>query len=471
MKIDEYQQYDALGLAEQVRKKEVTPTELLQTALALVQRTQGSINAIAHVDAKVGERNANKNGAGIFRGVPFLIKELLPYPGLPAAMGSRMFASHVPEAGSEYTGRIDASGLVTFGNTTSSEFGLLGSTETLLHGVTRNPWNPDFSAAGSSGGSAAAVAAGIVPMAHASDGGGSTRIPASVCGLFGLMPSAGRCVPAMENGGAFADLVIDHCVSKTVRDSAAFLSVTEDKGTPSRKPKFTPIGEVMETKPGPLRIGVYTRSLMGTEADPEVIAVIEKTRQLCEDLGHDTMLTDGPKVDGKAVSLAFFTLAGFALNQMCMMMEPMLQRPVDEDCIEPFTFQLIQWFRSLNNDAVPRSIEVMRNSADFMLQFSDRYDVLLCPTLTSEPKPLGYLSPKLDRETLIGRTEQYVGYTPIHNISGMCAMSVPLFVSPSGLPMGSHFAAKPGAESTLIGLAYQLETAAPWVGRLPELTT
>ena len=468
MNIQEYQHYDALGLAELVRIKEVTPKELLQTALTLVEQTQGSINATAQVDAGVGERNANKNGSGIFRGVPFLVKELLAYPGLRSSMGSRMFATHVPEAGSKYCGHIDESGLVTFGNTTSSEFGLLGSTESLLHGVTRNPWNLEVSAAGSSGGSAAAVAAGIVPMAHASDGGGSIRIPASVCGLFGLMPSAGRCVPAMENSGPFTDLVIEHCISKTVRDSAAFLSVTEDKGTPSRKSKFPPIGNVTKITPRPLRIGVYTKSLMGTEADEEVVAVVEKTRQLCEDLGHDAMLTDAPNVDGKAVSLAFFTLAGFTLNQMCMVMEPMLQRPVDEELIEPFTFQLIQWFRSLDNDAVPRSMEVMQNSANLMLQFANDYDVLLCPTLTSEPKPLGYLSPKLDREMLVERTEQYVGYTPIHNICGMCAMSVPLFISPSGLPIGSHFAAKPGAESTLIGLAYQLETAAPWVGRLPR---
>lgn len=467
MKIHEYQQYDALGLADLVRKKEVAPTELLQTALTLVERTQGSINAIANADIQLGEQKINENGAGIFQGVPFLVKELLPYPGLRSPMGSRLFAEHVPPTGSEYSHCIDESGLVTFGNTTSSEFGLLGSTETLLHGVTSNPWNLDFSAAGSSGGSAAAVAAGIVPMAHASDGGGSIRIPASVCGLFGLMPSAGRCVPAMENGGPFADLVIDHCISKSVRDSAAFLSITEDKGTPSRKPKFPPIGNVTEASSQSLRIGVYTKSLMGTEADPEVLSVIEKTRQLCDDLGHETILVDGPDLDGKAISLAFFTVAGFTMKQICLMIEPILQRPIDEDFIEPFTFQLIQWFRSLDNDAVSHSVEMMKKSTNLMLEFSNQYDVLLCPTLTSEPKPLGYLSPKLDRETLIERTEQYVGYTPIHNISGMCAMSVPLFMSSSGLPMGSHFAAKPGAESTLINLAYQLENAAPWVGRLP----
>lgn len=467
MKIHEYQQYDALGLANLVRNKEVAPKELLQTALTLVEKTQGSINSIAYTDAQLGEQNTKSDGEGIFHGVPFLVKELLSYPGLPTAMGSRMFVNNAPSTGSEYSRRIDASGLVTFGNTTSSEFGLLGSTETILHGITRNPWNPDFSAAGSSGGSAAAVAAGIVPMAHASDGGGSIRIPASVCGLFGLMPSAGRCVPAMDNGGPFGDLVIEHCISKSVRDSAAFLSVTEDKGTQSRSPKFAPIGEVTEIDPRPLRIGVYTTSLMGTEADPEVVAVIEKTRQLCEDLGHEIVPIDGPNVDGKAVSLAFFTLAGLTLDQVCKMMEPMLQRPVDENFIEPFTFQLVQWFRSLENDAVPNAMEVIRQSANLMLQFFDQYDVLLCPTLTTEPKPLGYLSPKLDRETLVERTEQYVGYTPIHNISGMCAMSVPLFLSSSGLPLGSHFAAKPGAESTLLSLAYQLETAAPWVGRLP----
>ena len=469
MNIKEYQQFDALGLAELVRNGETTPQELLHIAQSLAEDAQETVNATAHMDTTLGEQKISNNDQGIFYGVPFLIKELLSYPGLKTAMGSRLFAEYIPPHGSAYTDRIDASGLITFGNTTSSEFGLLGSTETLLHGTTRNPWHRDLSAAGSSGGSAAAVASGIVPMAHASDGGGSIRIPASVCGLFGLMPSAGRCVPAMENSGPFADLVMEHCVTKSVRDSAAFLSITEDKGMDSRKPKFSPLGFIKEPNTQPLRIAVYTETMMGTEADAEIIRVIQQTSQLCQELGHKVVSIDGPKFDGKAISLAFFTLAGFAMDQVTKMMEPMLQRSVNENDLEPFTFQLIDWFRRLDANAVQQAMDVLKTAAAQMIQFASGYDVLLCPTLTSEPKRLGFLSPTLDRETLIERTEQYVGYTPIHNISGLCAMSVPLFVSKSGLPIGSHFAAKPGAEAILLNLAYQLEAAAPWVERLHNI--
>jgi len=462
MNTTEYRQYDALGLAELVRSKEVTPLELLHAALTLTEETQSTINAVAHVNAYVGENNVNRPGAGIFYGVPFLIKELLAYPGLVTAMGSRLFAKYVPEVGSDYTRQIDGSGLVTFGNTTSSEFGLLGSTETLLHGATHNPRSHEYAAAGSSGGSAAAVAAGIVPMAHASDGGGSIRIPASVCGLFGFMPTPGRCVPALDAGGPYGNLVVDHCISKTVRDSAAFLSVTEDKGTPTRQSKFPPLGFIKHSKQKKLRIGFYTTTLLGNAAVAEVVDAVRHTQSLCESLGHDVIETSGPDVDGKAISLAFFTLAGLAMDKVCRLMEPLLQSTVNEDVIESFTYQLICWFRSLDADAVSKSVDILQRSGDRMLQFAGQYDVLLCPTLVSAPQKIGFLSPMLDRDVLIERTERYVGYTPIHNISGMCAMSLPLFTSSSGLPIGSHFAAMPGAEATLMNLAYHLEIAAPW---------
>ncbi|MDH5692554.1 MAG: amidase family protein [Gammaproteobacteria bacterium] len=184
MKKSEYQQYDGLGLADLVRKKEVTADELMQIALELAEESRDSINATADINAQLGQENARHPKAGMFSGVSFLVKEILAYPGLKNAMGSRLFAQHLPQQGTAYTDRIDGAGLVTFGNTTGSEFGLLGSTETELHSITRNPLNENYSAAGSLGGSAAAGAAGIVPMAHASDGGGSIRIPASVFGLF-----------------------------------------------------------------------------------------------------------------------------------------------------------------------------------------------------------------------------------------------------------------------------------------------
>lgn len=464
MKLQEYCALDALGMAELVSNGQVSPKELLACALEMVSRTRDGINAVASADAGRAEKTERKHQSGLFAGVPFLVKELLPYPGLTTAMGSRLFANYIPPGGSEYTKRIDESGLFTFGNTTSSELGLLGSTETRVHGVTRNPWNPAYSAAGSSGGSAAAVAAGIVPMAHASDGGGSIRIPASVCGLFGFKPSAGRCIATAEDGGPFGGLVSDHCISRSVRDSAAFLSIMEKKGPGAG---FEPLGFYKGQGRKGLRIGVYTISLMGREADGDVKEAVEKTARLCEELGHEIEYTAGPGIDGKAVSAGFFTLAGSMLSQLAAMMEPLLNRNVNGGDFEPFTLSLLHWYQDLGNNALDKALADLKTASAAMIAFAEAYDLLLCPTLTTSPERPGYLSPELDRELLIQRTEEYAGYTPIHNIAGMCAMSVPLYVNEAGMPLGSHFAAPRGAEKILFDLAYQLETALPWQDRLP----
>lgn len=463
MKLSEYVGLDALGMAQLVKDGEVTARELMECALAQVTAQRPQINAVAFADEAGALERAARAAEGPFQGVPCLVKELLSYPGLRTAMGSRLFEGHVPEEGSAYTHRLDGSGLVVFGNSTSSEFGLLGSTESLLHGATRNPWNPAYSAGGSSGGSAAAVAAGVVPLAHASDGGGSIRVPASLCGLFGFMPSAGRCVPTGAQGTLTA-LLGEHCVSRSVRDSAALLAATEVTGAQGR---YRPVGFCREPTRRKLRIGYYTRTLVGGKPEPEVEASLHPVVELCRGLGHELVATPGPAVDGKAVSNAFFTLAGSTLVEVEAAMEPLLGRPVGPEELEPFSLDLIGWYREQEGGAVERAMAVLRTASEQMRRFAKAFDVLLCPTLAGLPKPLGFLSPQLGREELMARTEDYVGYTPIHNISGMPAMSVPLSSSPQGLPVGSHFAARPGDDALLLGLAYELEETAPWVGRLP----
>lgn len=463
MNLSEYIKYDALGLAGLVSERQVSPEELLNCVTDMISLTQEHINAVAYFDPGLAG-GRKKDPGGLFGGVPFLVKELLPYPGLITGMGSRLFKNYIPPSGSGYTRRIDESGLITIGNTTSSELGLLGSTETLAHGTTGNPWNPAFSAGGSSGGSAAAVASGVVPMAHANDGGGSIRIPASMCGLFGFKPSADRCVASGENTGPFTDLVSDHCISRSVRDSAAFLSITENSGKDS---VFEPVGFCRESDIKGIRIGVYTKTLMGKDADIEIKKIIEKTALFCEELGHNIEVSAGPDIDGKAVSEGFFTLAGSMINQVAGFMEPLLNRELNEDDLEPFTLSLLHWFRKQDDNAMERTLSDLKLSSEKMRSFAKKYDVLLCPTLPCAPKKPGYLSPELDRETLIKRTEEFAGYTPVHNIAGMCAMSVPLFLNDGGLPAGSHFAALPGADKILFDLAYQMEAALPWQDRLP----
>jgi len=459
MKVEEYKSYDALGLASLVKSREVSAEELLKIALSLAKEDKDNNNAIASVNVELANQKLNQKSRGIFEGVPFLYKELMPCPGLVSAMGSRLFAQYIPHEATTYTNKIDESGLITIGNTTSSEFGLLGSTETLLHGKTKNPWKEGISAAGSSGGSAAAVASGITPLAHASDAGGSIRIPASVCGLFGFKPSVGRCLPANDQRNGFSQLISEHCISKTVRDSAAYLSVTETN-------KYSNIGYVRPTELGKLRIGVYKETLIDTTPTSEIAFSMTDTIKLLEELGHDVIEIHRPEVNGKELSKSFFTIAGNMMMQVVAFTESMINRKVNENDIEPFTNSLIEWARTLEPNAMKQAITFMEAASVAINSVSEKYDVLLSPVLADVPKELGYLSPTLPFEELIVRIENYVGYTPIHNISGMCAMSVPLNLSSEGLPLGSHFAAKPGDDELLFQLAYQLENANPWIDRL-----
>jgi amidase len=379
-------------------------------------------------------------------------------------MGARLFAGNVAGAGSPFTERLDAAGLVALGKSATSELGLLGSTETLLEGVTHNPWDLSLSAAGSSGGAAAAVASGMVPLAHANDAGGSIRIPASVTGLFGFKPSRGRTVAASEVQTEFGDLVSDHCISRSVRDSALFLSITEAVGPQA---PFPEVGWVQGPSPRRLRVGVWSRTLMGTEPEPEPRRALDEAAALLARLGHHVEHVAPPTIDGAAVSNGFFTLAGATLGGFFETLRPMLGRAVGAGDLEPFTLELVAHAKRLPPEALARAVGALRAAGKQYLEAIAAHDVVLTPTLATEPWRLGWLSPCLSRVELVRRTEQAVGYTPIHNIAGCPAMSVPLHVTPSGLPIGAHFAAAPGAETSLLALAYELEEAAPWADRWP----
>jgi amidase len=461
--MNDLSQLDAVAQANLVARGEVSARELVEAAIRRIEALEPTIHAVASHDFEAARARAAQRPSGPLGGVPFLVKDLLPYPGQRCAMGSRLFSANMASQGSPYTERLDAAGLITLGKSTTSEFGLLGSTETRLEGVTRNPWNLESSATGSSGGAAAAVACGMVPLAHASDGGGSIRIPAAACGLFGFMPGRGRLV---SSGMAMPfDLLREHCVSRSVRDSALLLSLTEERSGSAGPP----VGYVDRPLTRGLRIGFYTRTLMGEGPAPEVREALEKTIALCTALGHELIEAPLPDLNGPELSLAFFTIAGASMTGLASMMQGMLGRPVGADDIEPFTLALIEWYRGLPGGALERAMSSMENAGRRMRAYLEGYDVALCPTVPSAPFPIGTLSPELDRETLIRRTETLAGYTPIHNIAGVPAMSVPLFIAPAGWPIGSHFAARQGEEATLFGLAYQLEEAAPWRGRWPRV--
>jgi amidase len=458
--IEDYLAWDGLEMAARVRRGDVSAGELESTCRTVIERLDPTLNAVGDLAEPV------PHGApdGVFAGVPFAVKELLAAPGLPWTMGSRLLASAPPGEPTPYVRRLLGSGLRIVCSTTSSEFGLLGSTESALRGATHNPWRPGLSAGGSSGGAAAAVAAGIVPLAHANDAGGSIRVPAAMTGLFGFTPSHQRCVPTVPVDEGLGALVVDHCVSRTVRDSAALLEQTERRGAAARYPQ---VGAVSGPGRGRLRIATISASLCGRQPDPLVWDAVERTRALCAELGHRIVELGPLPIDGAALSDAFFTTAALTLAQLADLMTPALGRRPGPDELEPFTLELIDWRATLPPDAARRAAQTLRRAGDTFVTAFETCDIVLSPTLTTLPWSLGTLAPTLGREELIERTERLVGYTPIHNAAGCPAMSVPLeWVD--GLPVGIHFAAAPGADRTLLELAYELEAARPWAHRRPR---
>ena len=454
---------DAVAQAELVARGELTGSELLDACAARIERCEPLIHSLVALDLERARNVPPVNGP--LSGVPTVVKDLLPYPGLPLSLGSRMFAGNRHAPHSPFSERIEQSGLVVIGKSATSEFGLLGSTETLHAGVTHNPWDLSRSAAGSSGGSAAAVAAGIVPIAHANDGGGSIRIPASVCGLFGFKPSRGRCLAASTGSGDFGALVSDHCITRSVRDSALFLSLTEAGCDPREAGSFERLGYVREAGRKRLRIGSFTLSASGEEPAPTVRRAFDEAVELCSALGHELRPVSAPALDARQLGDAFFLLAGFAMSSLVEMMGQMRQRPVVAHELEPFTWRLIRAYQARGPSALDGArATFQRFSHSYRAAFAD-CDVLLTPTLTEEPWSLGHLSPLVDYDELMARTARAVGYTPIHNISGCPGMSVPLHWSARELPIGVHFAADLGRERTLLELAYELEAARPWRDR------
>jgi amidase len=450
---------DATAQAELVARGELAPAQLIDACEARVADLDPLLRAIVTHDFERARRQPAEPGP--LRGVPFLVKDVTPYPGLRWSLGSRLFAGNMAAPPTPFSRRVDAAGLVVVGKSATSEMGLLGSTETLLEGVTHNPWGLSLSAAGSSGGAAAAVAAGLVPLAHASDGGGSIRIPASVCGLFGFKPSRGR--PAVSGLGAsdFADLTSDHCISRSVRDSALFLSLVEAPDGP-----FAPVGFVREAGRQRLRVGTWVRTLTGDEPVAEVRAAHARAVALVGELGHQVEVATPPPIDGAALCDAFFLVAGAAVAAAMQWAEGLRGQAVGPRELEPFSWWLAHDFLRRGPAALATARETFQQAARAYLDATARFDVVLTPTLAVLPWRLGHLSPLVAPEELLRRTAEAVGYTPIHNIAGCPAMSVPLDWAGAALPVGAHFAAAPGADATLLGLAYELEAARPWGHRL-----
>jgi amidase len=456
----DYRRWDAVDMARLVRDREVSAADLAETARSLIDRSS-ALNAVADL---VEDPVVEPAPGGPLAGVPFAVKELLAWPGLPWTFGSRLMAANPAPGLTPYAARLRDAGLNVVCSTTSSEFGLLGSTESALRGTTLNPWGAGLSAGGSSGGSAALVAAGVLPMAHGNDGGGSLRVPAALNGLFGFKPSKGRCAPVGPDIPGLPALVVEHCMSRSVRDSAQLLAVTERTGPDAVYP---PVGLVAGPGAARLRIAVLAPTLTGRDPDEAVARELHRTAVLCEALGHSVEVAEDPGIDGAALSRGFFAAAALTMAEVAGMVAPLLGRRPGPDELEPFTLELIDWAATLGPAAPADSAQALADGARAYLRLFERCDVVLSPTLARASWPLGHLSPAAGMPTLIRRTEEIVGYTPVHNPAGCPAMSVPLGRC-DGLPVGMHVAARPGADGVLLALAAELEAAAPWADVRPD---
>jgi amidase len=472
---DEYRRWDAVDMSRLLRSGGITPADLEETARTLLEGA-ADLNAVvawAPSDRKEhsGPPARDTHGAdrpptplaGVFDGVPFAVKELLAWPGLPWSMGSRMVGENPVHGFSPYTRRLSDLGLRVLCSTASSEFGILSSTESFLHGATMNPWGPGVSPGGSSGGSAALVAAGILPLAHGNDAGGSLRIPASLTGLVGFKPSNRRCAPASPGTRGFGSLVVEHVLTRSVRDSAHVLAATERLGRDAVHP---PVGLVEGPGPEHLRVAVIPTALDGLGPVPGVRTVLDKTADLMVSLGHEVTPVESVPVDGRDVGHGYYVMAGEMLSRLTGLLSTMSGRRPGPDDLEPFTRELIAWADSLGPTAPARAERSLAVQARAFLSLFDGVDVILTPTVGVLPWAIGDLAPDAGREVLFHRAPRYAGYTAIHNPAGCPAISLPLGEH-GGLPIGMQFAAAPGRDATVLGLAYQVEAAAPWTDRYP----
>jgi amidase len=465
---------DATAQAELVRKKEAKPIELVDAAIERIERVNPRLNAVVTpMYDQAREAAQGRIPAGPFSGVPFLLKDLLAaWAGVRLTSGSAFMKDFVAPHDTELVLRQKRAGLIAVGKTNAPEFGLLPTTEPALFGPTRNPWDPSRTTGGSSGGSAAAVAAGLVPMAHANDGGGSIRIPASCCGLFGLKPTRARNPLGPEFGDIMSGLVAEHAVTRSVRDSAALLDATAgpDVGDPyCAPPPARPFLQEVGADPGRLRIAFTTEAVTGAQVHEDCVKAVRDAAALCESLGHHVEET-WPVIDGDALKAMFVTLwcTGCAMTIDGMALAT--ARKPEPEHFEPLTWTLYEMGKARSASEYLISLTGLQAVARVIARFMNDYDVLLGPTLAEPPVPLGtFASPPGEPLRGFARTMEFVPFTPIGNITGQPAMSVPLYWNEAGLPIGTHFSGRFGDEAALFRLAAQLEAARPWAGRRPPV--
>ncbi|MFT9386067.1 amidase [Acetobacter sp.] len=463
----EYAAYSAVELAALVRARQVTPEEVLNCALRRARDLDPTLNAIAHwLDDDARSSLPHVPLDAPFAGVPFLVKDTgAGVRGAPMTSGSRLMAGFCSPADTTLVSRYRAAGLMIFGKTNTPEFGLSFTTEPLAQGATRNPWNLSYSPGGSSGGSAAAVAAGIVPVAHGSDGAGSIRLPASHCHLFGYKPSRGLMPFGPVQGEGLAGVSGVHALSRTVLDSACLLDVScgAEIGDPYASPlmngSFATASQRDPEKP--LRIGFSVRTPFNDAVDPACERAVMDAARLCEDLGHHVEEASFSG-DAQAIKDSWLVIVSTAALHSIRRREAQLS-VVPGSRLEPVNAAWMAWASTLSARDFYAAFDIARITGRQLGQTFTRYDVLLTPTAATPPPPLGELA-CIDNDCMAfyDRFWGHGPFTGLYNLTGCPAMSVPFHIASDNRPVGVHFGAALGADMTLMALAGQLERSRPW---------
>jgi amidase len=491
----EYDQYDGLGLAELIREKQVPVSEVCQAATERIDQLNPKLNAVVTNMVHLAEKAIQSlPSSGPFRGVPFLLKDLLAaYAGVPLTSGCKALRNYIPEQDSELVLRYKQAGTIILGKTNTPEFGLLGYTEPELFGPTRNPWNLGHTPGGSSGGTAAAVASGMVPLASGGDGGGSIRIPASCCGLFGLKPTRGRTPTGPDHGELWQGATVEHVITRSVRDSAAMLDATcaPDIGAPYIiAPPKKPYLEEIKRDPLTLKIAFSTRSPLGTPVNEEIVENTLETARLLEKMGHSVEEKE-PDIDGLALAQSYFSMYYGEVAHNIDQLKTVLGRSARPSDVETETWALGLLGRTTSALTFVRAKSMWGEASRAMARFHQEYDLYLTPTLAQPPIKIGALKPKPSERAVLnlintlrlGRLLKLSGaveklalenlsrtpFTQLANFTGQPAMSVPLWRTSDGLPCGMHFMTPFGDEATLFRLASQLEKEKPWFDETPPV--
>ena len=493
--MDNFSSHDALSLAELVRSRQVSPRELVTASIENIESLNPKLNAVIHKMYDRALKEADSPVDGPFTGVPFLLKDLLAwFAGEPTTSGSRYYKGWIPPHDTELVKRYRKTGVIVVGKTNTPEFGLTPFTEPELYGPTVNPWDTSRTTGGSSGGSAAAVASGMVPWAGGGDGGGSIRIPASCCGIFGLKPTRGRTPAGPITGEHWQGAAIEHCLTRSVRDSAAMLDATSgrDVGAPYWAPEpERPFLEEVTRDPGRLRIAFTSAPLLGNTVHDDCKAALADAVALLASLGHD-LVEAQPPVDRDQFNRAFLIMVCGEVRAGIMEGVKLTGRNATPADVEITTWALNLLGAAMSAGDFVHAEHYLRSSARRMGEFCENFDLLLTPTMSLPPFPTGSLQPAPHEITvlkiigrlragnllrLLGALEKTadeifdaIPWTPLFNVSGQPAMSVPLFWNAQNLPIGVHLVGRYGDEATLFRIAAQLEQARPWMNRRPPVS-